>query len=70
MSTITNQGLKIEFFKTHCIVKDLQDHYKNVASGVRVGGLYKLDVTSKDHQAFNFCDHAYRNSLAPKVWSH
>jgi hypothetical protein len=40
-----------QFFKTHCIVKDLLDHYQPVASGVRVGGLYKLDVTNKNHQA-------------------
>ena len=51
VSTITNQNLKVEFFKTHCIVKDLQNHYKIVAKGVRVGVLYKLDVTSKNHQA-------------------
>jgi hypothetical protein len=51
VSTITDQNLKVEFFKTHCIVKDLQDNYINVALGVRVGGLYKLDVTSKNHQA-------------------
>ena len=50
MSTITNQNLKVEFFKTHCIVKDLQDHYKTVALGVRIGGLYKLDVMRKNHQ--------------------
>jgi hypothetical protein len=50
VSTITDQDLKVEFFKTHCIVKDLQDHYIIVSSGVRVGGLYKLDVTSKNHQ--------------------
>jgi hypothetical protein len=53
-STIIDQNLKVEFFKTHCIVKDLQDHYKIVASGVRVGGLYKLDVTNKNHQALTY----------------
>jgi len=53
VSTITDQYLKVELFKTHCIVKDLQNHYKIVASGVRVGGLYKLDVTNKNHQALN-----------------
>ena len=49
VSTITDQDLKVEFFKNHCIVKDLLDHFKTVATGVRVGGLYKLDVTSKAH---------------------
>jgi hypothetical protein len=28
VSTITDQNLKVEFFKTHCIVKDLLDHCK------------------------------------------
>jgi hypothetical protein len=32
-------------------VKDIHDHYKVVATRVRVGGLYKLDVTRKNHQA-------------------
>jgi hypothetical protein len=32
VSTITDHNLKVEFFKTHCIVKDLQDHYNIVAS--------------------------------------
>jgi len=50
VSTITDKDLNVEFLKTHCIVKDLQDHYRNVSLGVRVGGLYKLDVTSKNHQ--------------------
>ena len=43
--------MKVEFFKTHCIVKELLDHCKPVASRVKVEGLYKLDVTSKSHQA-------------------
>jgi hypothetical protein len=50
VSTITYQNLKVELFKTHCIVKDLQDHYRIIASRVRVGGMYKLDVTNKNHQ--------------------
>jgi hypothetical protein len=29
----------------------MQDHYKIIATGIRVGGLYKLDVKSKNHQA-------------------
>ena len=51
VSTITDQNLKVEFFKNYCIVKDLLDQYKTLAKGVRVGGLYKLDVTSKEHYA-------------------
>jgi len=49
VSTITDQNLKVEFFKSHCIVKDLLDHCKPVASGIRVGGLYKLDVVKNHH---------------------
>jgi hypothetical protein len=49
VSTITDQDLKVEFFKNYCIVKDLLDHFKIVAMGVRAGGLYKLDVTNKAH---------------------
>jgi hypothetical protein len=54
VSTITDQNLKVEFFKTYCIVKDFLDHYRIVATGVRVGGLYKIDVTNKNHQALIF----------------
>jgi hypothetical protein len=49
VSTITNQNLKVEFFKNYCIVKDLMDQYRTVAMRVRAGGLHKLDVTSKEH---------------------
>jgi hypothetical protein len=51
VSTITDQDLKVEFFKNYCIVKDLLDHFKTIATGVRAGGLYKLDVTNKAHHA-------------------
>jgi hypothetical protein len=51
VSTITDQDLKVEFFKYYCIVKDLLDHFKTVATRVREGGLYKLDVTNKAHHA-------------------
>jgi hypothetical protein len=49
VSTITDQKLKVELFKNYCIVKDLLDQFKIVATRVRAGGLYKLDVTSKTH---------------------
>lgn len=51
VSTIIDQHLKIEFVKSHCLVKDVQDNYKVVAKGMRVGGLYKLDVMKNGHQA-------------------
>ena len=51
VSTITYQNLKVKFFKNYCIVKDLLDQYRTVAMGVRAGGLYKIDVTSKENHA-------------------
>jgi hypothetical protein len=50
VSTITYHNLKVEFLKSHCVLKDLQDHYKTIVRGVRVGGLYKLDVKRNIHQ--------------------
>ena len=46
VSKITDQDLKVEFFKSHCIIKDLLDEMKPIATGIRIGGLYKLDVRS------------------------
>jgi len=51
VSTITDQNLKVEFIKSQCFVKDIQNHYNVIATGTRVGGLYKLDVTKGNHQA-------------------
>ena len=51
VSTITNNNLKVEFGKLRCVVKDVQNHYRVVSTGTRVGGLYKLDVTMKRHVA-------------------
>lgn len=53
VSTITDQHLKVEFVKSHCLVKDVQDNYKVVAKGMRIGGLYKLDVMKNGHQALH-----------------
>lgn len=53
VSTITYQGLKVEFVKLGYLMKDIQDHHKVIVQGIRVGGLYKLDVTVKDHQALS-----------------
>lgn len=47
VSTITDQDLKMEFVKSQCVVEDIQDKYKVIATRTRVGGLYKLDVTGK-----------------------
>jgi hypothetical protein len=51
VSTITDQNLKVEFFKNYCIVKDLLNHFQTTTTRVRAGGLYKLDVTSTTHHA-------------------
>jgi hypothetical protein len=48
---ITYQGLKVEFVKSGYLVKSIQNHYKVITEGIKVGGLNKLDVTVKDHQA-------------------
>lgn len=50
VSTIANQDLKVEFVKSQCVVKDIQDQYKVIATRTRFGCLYKLDVTRKSHQ--------------------
>jgi hypothetical protein len=51
VSTITYQDLKVELLKSHCVVNDMQDHYKIIATRIRVGGLHNLDVKRKNHQA-------------------
>ena len=51
VSTITDQNLKVEFMQSQCFVKDIQNHYEVIATGTRIGGLYKLDVTRNNHQA-------------------
>eukprot|EP00253_Pinus_taeda_P015366 PITA_15366 len=44
ISMIINQDLKVEFLKSNCYIKDLLDGMKTIATGIRTGGLYKLDV--------------------------
>ena len=51
VSKITYQDLKVEFFKSHCIIKYLLDQMKPIATGIHIGGIYKLDVKSKPQQA-------------------
>jgi hypothetical protein len=51
ISTIVDNDLKVEFVKSMCVVKDIQDHYMVVSTSTRVGGLYKLDVTMNNHLA-------------------
>lgn len=49
--SISTIVIKVEFVKSQCIVKDIQDCHMVVATGTRVGGLYKLDVTRHSYQA-------------------
>lgn len=51
VSTITDQNLTVEFMQSNCYVKDSHNHYKVIATGTRLGGLYKLVVTKNKHQA-------------------
>ena len=44
ISMITDQDLKVEFLKSNCYIKDLLDGMKTIATRIRTGGLYKLDV--------------------------
>jgi len=32
VSTITDQDLNVEFLKSYCVVNDIQDHYKIIAT--------------------------------------
>jgi hypothetical protein len=65
VSTITDNHLKVEFGKLGCIVKDVQDHYKVVSTGTRVGGLYRLDVTVKRHVALTS-----QETSTAELWHH
>jgi hypothetical protein len=50
VSTIIDQDFKVEFLKSHSVVKDMQDHYKIIEKRIIFEGLYKLDVNKKSHQ--------------------
>ena len=52
VSMITDQNLKVEFYKSYCVVKDFSDSMKIIATWIRVGGLYKLNVRTVPHRAF------------------
>jgi len=51
VSKITNQDLQVELFKSCCVIKDFLYQMKPIATGVHIGGLYKLYVKSKPQQA-------------------
>jgi len=61
VSMITGQDMQVEFFKTHCVIKDCRKEI--VATGVRVGSLYRLDVKSISKQAM-----VAGRSTAEQLW--
>ena len=44
ISMITDQDLKVEFFKSNGYINHFLDGMKTIATGIRTRGLYKLDV--------------------------
>lgn len=48
ISMMADQGLQVEFFRSYCVIKD--NKKEPVASEVRVGGMYRLNVKSMAHQ--------------------
>lgn len=63
VSKITNQDLKVEFFKYYCIIKDLLDQMKPIAIGIHIGGLYNLDVKITPQKALMSSD-----KFAENLW--
>ena len=51
VSMIIDQNLKVEFYKSYCVVKYLLDSMKTIATGIHVGSLYKMNVRSASHKA-------------------
>eukprot|EP00253_Pinus_taeda_P034354 PITA_34354 len=49
VSMITDQDMQVKFFKNGCVIQDSQ--LETVATGVRVGNLYRLDARSMPQQA-------------------
>ena len=50
LSSITDNDMKVEFDKYKCHFKDVQYHYRVIATRSRIGGLYKLDAIKGIHQ--------------------
>lgn len=49
VSMITDQDMQVQFFKNGCVIQDSK--LETVATGVRVGNLYRLDARSIPQQA-------------------
>eukprot|EP00253_Pinus_taeda_P029974 PITA_29974 len=61
VSMMTDQDMKVEFFKTHCVIKDCRNEI--VATGMRVGRLYRLDAKSIPKRAM-----VAGRSIAEQLW--
>jgi len=61
VSMMTDQDMQVEFFKTHCVIKDCKNEI--VATGMRVGSLYRLDAKSIPKQAM-----VAGGSTAEQLW--
>eukprot|EP00253_Pinus_taeda_P021576 PITA_21576 len=61
VSMMTDQDMHVEFFKTHCVIKDCRNEI--VATGMRVGSLYRLDAKSISKQAM-----VAGESTAEQLW--
>eukprot|EP00253_Pinus_taeda_P019602 PITA_19602 len=61
VSMMADQDMHVEFFKTHCVIKDCRD--ETVATGMRVGSMYRLDAKSIPKQAM-----VAGESTAEQLW--
>ena len=66
---ITDNDMKVEFDKYKCHAKDAQDHYRVIAIGSRLGGLYKLDAIKGNHQALAASTISDVELWHQKVWT-
>ena len=51
VSTLSDQGLKVEFLKAGCQVKVMKKQNNVIVEGIRIGGLYKLNINMENHHA-------------------
>eukprot|EP00253_Pinus_taeda_P035070 PITA_35070 len=61
ISMITDQDMQVQFFKNGCVIQDSK--LETVATGVRVGNLYRLDARSIPQQAM-----VAATSTAENLW--
>eukprot|EP00253_Pinus_taeda_P014991 PITA_14991 len=61
VSMMTDQDMQVEFSKTHCVIKECRNEI--VATGMRVGSLYRLDAKSIPKRAM-----VAGGSTAEQLW--